>query len=74
MDNIELYSKQMDKAIEVMKEVSAWARDKGFRVWKDEWLTREENGTTRNIGRRHKRMKRYISTNSVSDVSLQAEI
>lgn len=42
MDRIELYPNQVDKAIEIMREVAAWGRGKGFRVWKDEWLTKEE--------------------------------
>lgn len=41
-DELELYSNQADEAILVMKEVAAWGRSRGFRVWKDEWLTREE--------------------------------
>ena len=31
-----------DEAIAIMKEVAAWAREKGFRAWKDEWLTKEK--------------------------------
>ena len=46
MDNIELYSNQIDEAIEVMREVAAWGRNKGFRIWHDEWLTKEELLTT----------------------------
>ncbi len=33
---------QIDEAIQIMKEVASWGRNKGFRVWKDEWLTKEE--------------------------------
>lgn len=46
MDNIELYSNQVDEAIEVMREVAAWGRNKGFRVWRDDWLTKEKLITT----------------------------
>lgn len=46
MDNIELYSNQVDEAIEIIREVAAWGRIKGFRVWRDEWLTKEELITT----------------------------
>lgn len=31
-----------DEAISIIREVAAWGRANGFRVWKDEWLTREE--------------------------------
>ena len=33
---------QVEEAISVMKEVAKWGREKGFRVWLDEWLTPEE--------------------------------
>ncbi|MDF2543253.1 MAG: hypothetical protein K0S47_2971 [Herbinix sp.] len=33
---------QPDEAIKVMKEVASWRRQKGYRVWLDEWLSREE--------------------------------
>jgi len=42
MGGIEICSNQMDEAIAVMREVAAWGRSKGFRVWLDEWLTEEE--------------------------------
>ena len=29
-------------AISVMREVAAWGRKMGYRVWPDEWLTPEE--------------------------------
>ena len=32
----------MDTAISIMKEVAAWGRERGYRVWPDEWLTAEE--------------------------------
>lgn len=38
MDNIELYSNQVDAAIEIMREVAAWGRSKGFRVWRNKIL------------------------------------
>ena len=31
---------QVEKAISVMREVSAWGRKQGYRVWPDEWLTK----------------------------------
>ena len=39
---MELYSNQIDEAIRIMKEVAMWGRNKGFRVWRDEWLTKKE--------------------------------
>ena len=42
MDNIEILCNQVDEAILIMKEVSEWERSKGFRVWLDEWLTKDE--------------------------------
>ncbi len=32
----------MEAAISVMREVAGWGREKGYRVWPDEWLTPEE--------------------------------
>lgn len=32
----------MQTAISLMKEVAAWGREKGYRVWPDEWLTPEK--------------------------------
>lgn len=46
MDNIELYSNQINEAIEVMREVAVWGRNKGFRVWPGDWLTKEKLITT----------------------------
>lgn len=46
MNYIELYSNQVDEAIEIIREVAAWGRSRGFRVWQDEWLTKEELITT----------------------------
>jgi ribosomal protein S18 acetylase RimI-like enzyme len=42
VDKFEIYPNQIDEAISVMKEVAEWGRNKGFRVWLDEWLTKEE--------------------------------
>ena len=42
MENIEIVYNQLDAAIAVMREVAQWGREKGFRVWLDEWLTPEE--------------------------------
>ena len=42
MEKVEILFNQVDDAIAVMKEVAAWGREKGLRVWLDEWLTREE--------------------------------
>ncbi|MDE6589940.1 MAG: GNAT family N-acetyltransferase [Oscillospiraceae bacterium] len=39
---MEIYSNQIDEAIKIMKEVAVWGRNKGFRIWRDEWLTKEE--------------------------------
>lgn len=32
----------VDRAIAIMREVAAWGRERGFRVWPEQWLTREE--------------------------------
>ncbi len=42
MGEVKLYSNQVDEAITVMREVAAWGRGRGFRMWLDEWLTPEE--------------------------------
>lgn len=39
---MELHFGRMEEAISVMREVAAWGRSKGYRVWPDEWLTEEE--------------------------------
>lgn len=41
MKNVEIKFDMMDTAISVMKEVAAWGRERGYRVWPDEWLTPE---------------------------------
>ena len=42
MENIEICYNKVHEVIAVMKEVAEWARNKGFKVWRDEWLTPEE--------------------------------
>lgn len=46
MDNIALYSNQVNEAIEIMREVAAWGRNNGLRLWQDDWLTKEKLITT----------------------------
>lgn len=41
MKEIQLQFDKMDAAISVMREVAAWGRAQGYRVWLDEWLTPE---------------------------------
>lgn len=42
MNNVTIHFNEMSTAISVMKEVAAWGRDQGYRVWPDAWLTPEE--------------------------------
>lgn len=42
MCEIKINFDQVEKAIAVMREVSAWGREQGYRVWSDEWLTKDE--------------------------------
>lgn len=42
MKAIEIQFDRMDAAISVMREVAAWGREQGYRVWPDAWLTPEE--------------------------------
>lgn len=42
MEKVEIHHNQMNKAITIMREVAKWGRDRGFKVWLDEWLTPEE--------------------------------
>lgn len=42
MDKIEIIPGQTDRAIEIMRETAGWYRERGFRVWPEEWLTREQ--------------------------------
>ncbi len=39
---MEIQFNRMDEAISVMREVAAWGRKQGYRVWPEEWLTPEE--------------------------------
>lgn len=39
---MEIHFDRMQEAIPVMREVAAWGRTKGYRVWPEEWLTAEE--------------------------------
>lgn len=40
--NFTVSTGEVDKAINIMKEVAAWGRSKGYLVWLDEWLTQDE--------------------------------
>ncbi len=42
MEQMELLFGQMEEGIHIMREVAAWGRSQGFRVWLDEWLTPED--------------------------------
>lgn len=42
MQAMEIMFGEVDTAIAIMRKVSAWGRNQGYRVWLDEWLTREE--------------------------------
>lgn len=42
MSNLELRNNEVDKAIEIMREVAKWGRDRGLKVWLDEWLTTDQ--------------------------------
>lgn len=35
-DNMEIYSNQIDEAIRIMREVAAWGRNRGFRIWPED--------------------------------------
>lgn len=39
---LEIQTNKMPEAISVMREVALWGRQKGYRVWPEEWLTPEE--------------------------------
>lgn len=41
MAELKLKTNEVDKAISIMCEVAAWGRQQGFKVWLDEWLTKE---------------------------------
>ncbi len=42
MSAVEIKFNEVDAAISVMREVAAWGRAQGYRVWLDEWLVPEE--------------------------------
>lgn len=42
MDDIRILFNKVNEAILIMKEIADWGRSKGLRVWRDEWLTRDE--------------------------------
>ena len=42
MEQVEIIYNEVETAISVMKEVATWGRNQGYRVWLDEWLTKEE--------------------------------
>lgn len=42
MKSVDIQFNEPELAISVMREVSLWGREKGYRVWPDEWLTEEE--------------------------------
>lgn len=42
MKRLDIQFNRLDEAITVMREVAAWGREQGYRVWLDEWLTKEE--------------------------------
>ena len=42
MLKVEIIYNQMNEAIFIMREVAAWGRERGFRVWLDEWLSPEK--------------------------------
>ena len=42
MGALTIHSGEVDRAIEIMREVAAWGRSRKLRVWPEEWLTKEE--------------------------------
>lgn len=42
MNRLEIHFDEVENAISVMREVAVWGREQGYRVWPDEWLTKEE--------------------------------
>lgn len=42
MCDLEIRNNEVEKAIEIMMEVAEWGRNKGLRVWPDEWLTADQ--------------------------------
>lgn len=41
-ERVVIYANRLKEAVAVIREVAAWGREKGLRVWPDEWLTPEE--------------------------------
>ena len=41
-NKVEIQFAELHRAIAVMKEVAAWSREQGYRVWPDAWLTPQE--------------------------------
>lgn len=42
MCTLEIRNGEVDKAIEIMREVAEWGRNKGLRVWLENWLTADQ--------------------------------
>ena len=42
VNNFKVVKGEVEKSIDVMKEVAGWGRSVGLNVWKDEYLTREK--------------------------------
>ncbi|WP_268906368.1 hypothetical protein [Clostridium hydrogenum] len=42
MCDLEIRNNEVDKAVEIMREVAEWGRNKGLRVWLEEWLSVEQ--------------------------------
>lgn len=42
MYDLKIRNGEVDKAIEIMREVAKWGRNKGLRIWLDEWLTADQ--------------------------------
>lgn len=42
MNRLEIHFCEVETATSVMREVAAWGREQGYRVWPNEWLTQEE--------------------------------
>lgn len=42
MKQVEIQFNRMETAISLMREVAAWGRKQGYKVWPDAWLTPEE--------------------------------
>lgn len=42
VDNFKVIKGEAEEAIKIMKEVAAWGRSVGFKVWKDEVLTKDK--------------------------------